>query len=123
VCQIASWLADDGVSRNPILSDGSMATEKLAEYTPGHSFAYEVTGFTNFVLRRLAYGVRGEWTFTPDGSGTVIRWTYEFKPLRRRYWLIRHVLAPLWRHYMQPVLKQPRVWPRPVNRDGLSLQD
>ena len=45
---------------------------------------------------------RGHWlAFTPDGSGTVIRWTYEFKPLRRRYWLVRHLLAPLWRHYMQ----------------------
>jgi Polyketide cyclase / dehydrase and lipid transport len=42
-----------------------------------------------------------KWTFTPDGSGTAIRWTYEFKPLRRRYWLVRHMLAPLWRHYMQ----------------------
>ena len=90
-----------GASRNPILSDGSTAAEKLTEYTPGHSFAYEVTGFTNIVLRRLAYGVRGEWTFTRGGSGTVIRWTYEFEPLRRRYWLVRHVLAPLWRHYMQ----------------------
>ena len=90
-----------GVSRNPILSDGSMAAEKLTEYTPGHSFAYEVTGFTNLVLRRLVSGVRGEWTYTPDGDGTVIRWTYEFKPLRRRYWLVRHMLAPLWRHYMQ----------------------
>ena len=86
---------------NPILCDGSMATEKLTEYTPGHSFAYEVTGFTNIVLRRLVSGVRGEWTYTPDGSGTVIRWTYEFKPLRCRYWLVRRVLTPLWRHYMQ----------------------
>ena len=71
----------------------------LTGYTPGHSFAYEVTGFTNVVLRRLVSGVRGEWTCTPDGNGTVIRWTYEFKPLRPRYWLVRHM--PLWRHYMQ----------------------
>ena len=90
-----------GVSRNPILSDGSIASEKITEYTPGHSFAYEVAGFTNIVLRRLVHGVRGEWTYTPDGSGTVIRWTYEFKPLRRCDALVRHVLAPLWRHYMQ----------------------
>ena len=90
-----------GSSRDPILSDGSTATEKLTEYMAGHSFAYEVTSFTNIVLRRFVYGVRGEWTFTPDGSGTVIRWTYEFKPLRRRYWFVRYVLVPLWRHYMQ----------------------
>ena len=89
-----------GASRNPDLSDGSTATERLTEYTAGHSFAYELTGFTN-VLSRLVNGVRGEWTFTPDGSGTLIRWTYEFKPLRRRYFLVRWALAPLWRRYMQ----------------------
>jgi hypothetical protein len=69
-----------GASRNPDLTDGSTATGTLTEYTTGHSFAYELTGFTN-ILDRLAYGVRGKWTFTPDGTGHVIRWTYEFKPL------------------------------------------
>ena len=89
-----------GASRNPDLSDGSTATERLTEYTSGHSFAYELTQFTN-VLRYLIQGVRGEWTFTPDAEGTVIRWTYEFKPLRRRYLLVRRLLAPLWRLYME----------------------
>jgi hypothetical protein len=70
------------------------------EYTAGHSFAYELTGFTN-ALRRLIYGVRGEWTFTLDGEGTVIRWTYEFKLRRGRYALVRRGLAPFWRRYMQ----------------------
>jgi hypothetical protein len=92
-----------GASRNPELSDGSTAKETLTEYTPGHSFAYEVTDFTN-MLRWLAYGVRGEWTFTPDHEGTVIRWTYEFKPRPGRGWLIRLALAPLWRRYMQAAL-------------------
>ena len=89
-----------GQSRNPDLSDGSTAHEEITEYTVGHSFAYELTAFSN-TLRHLIYGVRGEWTFTPDGSGTVIRWTYEFKPLRRRQLIVRQVLAPLWRRYMQ----------------------
>lgn len=89
-----------GTSRNPVLSDGTTAKETLTEYTLGHSFAYEVTSFTN-ILGSLVEGVRGEWTFTPDGEGTVIRWTYEFKPRRGRYLLVRRGLAPLWRHYMQ----------------------
>ena len=93
-----------GPSRNPVLSDGSTATERLTEYTAGHSFGYELTGFTN-VLRRLIHGVRGEWTFTPEGDGTVIRWTYEFKPLRGRYFLVRRGLAPLWLRYMQAGVK------------------
>ena len=70
--QTGAW-DQAGASRNPILSDGSTATEKLTEYTAGHSFAYEVTGFTNVVLRGLVCGVRGEWTFTLDGSGTLMK--------------------------------------------------
>lgn len=88
-----------GASRNPDLSDGSTATETLTEYTNGHSFAYELTDFTN-MLAWVASGVRGEWTFTPDGDGTLIRWTYEFKPRRQRAALLRFGLAPLWRRYM-----------------------
>ncbi len=71
-----------GASRNPGLTDGSTATETLTEYTAGHSFAYELSGFTN-ALGQLVRGVRGEWTFTPDGEGTLIRWTYEFKAAPR----------------------------------------
>ena len=94
-----------GASRNPDLSDGSTATERLTEYTTGHSFAYELTGFTN-VLRRIVHAVRGEWTFTPDGEdGTVIRWTYEFKPLAGRRLLVARAIAPLWRRYMRAALE------------------
>ncbi len=92
-----------GVTRNPDLSDGSTATERLVEYKAGHSFAYELTEFTN-VLRRLVHSVRGEWTFTADGTGSVIRWTYEFKPLRGRLGFVRFALAPLWRRYMRRAL-------------------
>src|SRR4029077_19861754 len=41
-----------GASRNPVLSDQTTANETLTEYTVGHSFACEVTGFTN-ILGRL----------------------------------------------------------------------
>jgi Polyketide cyclase / dehydrase and lipid transport len=89
-----------GQTRIPELTDGSTAFEVLTEITPGHSFAYETTGFTN-ILGRLIEGVRGEWTFTPDGTGTFIRWTYEFKPLPGRYLVLKWIVVPLWRHYMQ----------------------
>jgi hypothetical protein len=46
-------------------------------------------------------GVRGEWTFTPDAKGTLIRWTYEFKPLPGRRWILRRIVVPLWQRYMQ----------------------
>ena len=96
--QTGAWDAA-GQSRNPDLTDGSTAVERLTEYTAPHSFAYEISEFTN-ALRNLVEGVRGEWTFTPDGDGTLIRWTYEFKPLSGRRFLLRRIVAPLWRNYM-----------------------
>ncbi|KQM83926.1 SRPBCC family protein [Agromyces sp. Leaf222] len=93
-----------GQSRNPQLSDGSTAFERLTEYTEGHSFAYELSAFTGR-MRHLVRGIRGEWTFTPDGLGTVIRWTYEFSPLPGRRFVIRRIVAPLWRRYMATSLR------------------
>ena len=92
-----------GPTRNPQFDDGSQATEQLTEYTEGSSFAYQLTEFTN-VLARLAVGVRGEWNFNPDGQGTVIRWTYEFKPLPGRRWILAGPFTPLWRRYMVAAL-------------------
>ncbi|MDQ5840971.1 MAG: SRPBCC family protein [Chloroflexota bacterium] len=97
--QTGAW-DSAGQSRNPDLTDGSTATERLTEYTPGHSFAYEVTDFTG-PMRHVVAGVRGEWTFTPDGDGTMIRWTYEFKSIPRRFLPLRWGLIPLWRRYMR----------------------
>lgn len=92
-----------GPTRNPQFDDGSQAEEQLTEYTEGSIFAYQLTGFTN-VLSRLAAGVRGEWNFNPDGDGTLIRWTYEFKPLPGRRWILAGPFTPLWRRYMRAAL-------------------
>ncbi|MBL7253112.1 SRPBCC family protein [Paractinoplanes lichenicola] len=92
-----------GPTRNPQFDDGSQADEQLTECVDGVSFAYQLTGFTN-VLANLASGVRGEWNFNPDGAGTLIRWTYEFKPLPGRGWIVAGPFAPLWRRYMVAAL-------------------
>ena len=92
-----------GPRRNPQFDDGSQADEELTEYVPGSSFAYQITGFTN-VLSRLAAGIRGEFNVNPDGDGTLIRWTYEFKPLPGRRWILAGPFAPLWRRYMVAAL-------------------
>jgi hypothetical protein len=94
-----------GVSRRPRFTDGSEAVERLTEITEGHGFAYELTGFTN-VLAQLASGVRGEWSFLPDGDGTMIRWTYEFKPRPGRSWIIAGPFKPLWAGYMRAALRR-----------------
>jgi hypothetical protein len=92
-----------GPTRNPQFDDGSQVNEQLTEYTEGSSFAYQLTDFTN-ILARLAVGVRGEWNFNPDGKGTLIRWTYEFKPLPGRRWVLAGPFKPLWRRYMVAAL-------------------
>ncbi|WP_127479075.1 SRPBCC family protein [Nocardioides pantholopis] len=100
--QTESW-DHPGPSRTPTFDDGSQATERLTEYVASQGFAYELTEFTN-VLGRLAAGVRGEWSFLPDGDGCLIRWTYEFKPLRGRRLVLAGPFRPLWRRYMQRAL-------------------
>lgn len=92
-----------GASRYPRFSDGSQAFEQLTEYTPGHSFAYQVTDFTN-LLKSLALAIRGEWTFTPDGAGTMVRWTYEFQPRPGRRWFLAGPFTPVWRAFMRRTL-------------------
>ena len=106
--QTESW-DHAGPTRNPQFEDGSQANEQFTECVDGVSFAYQLTGFTN-VLSRLAVGVRGEWNFNPDGEGTLIRWTYEFKPLPGRRWIIAGPFAPLWRRYMVAALDRMVQW-------------
>ncbi|WP_158866238.1 SRPBCC family protein [Leifsonia sp. AG29] len=101
--QTGPWNAA-GRTRHPQLSDGSTATESLTEYTEPSSFAYELSGFTGS-MRHLFRVVRGEWTFTPDGTGTLVRWTYEFAPLRGRLLLSRALVGPLWRRYATRALE------------------
>ncbi|MFI9169826.1 SRPBCC family protein [Streptomyces lincolnensis] len=92
-----------GTSRQTWFTDGSKADERLTEIAEGHGFAYELSGFTN-VLAKLTSGVRGEWSFLPDGTGTSIRWTYDFRPLPGRRWIVAGPFKQLWIRYMRAAL-------------------
>ncbi len=94
-----------GETRNPIFTDGTSATETLTEFTRPHSFAYEITGFTN-ILNFFAQGIRGEWTMTPDFEGSLVRWSYEFLPKPGRALLFRLLVVPIWRTYMKSALER-----------------
>ncbi|WP_190147043.1 SRPBCC family protein, partial [Streptomyces coeruleorubidus] len=56
------------------------------------------------VLAKLISGVRGEWSFLPDGTGTSIRWTYDFRPLPGRRWIVAGPFKQLWARYMRAAL-------------------
>src|ERR1700709_1596158 len=53
--QTGTW-DEVGRSRNPQLTDGTTATETLTEYTAPHSFAYQLTDFTNSLLSGFVVG-------------------------------------------------------------------
>lgn len=94
-----------GVSRRPILSDGTSAYEEVTHRVPPTYFAYEVSGFTN-ILGRFVHGARGSWTFTPTADGgTAIEWTYAFRPRRLRTLAVRLLIVPMWRAYMRRALR------------------
>jgi hypothetical protein len=93
-----------GATRRLVLGDGGEAQETLLEYTPGVGFAYEVTGFTD-VFDRFVVGTRGEWTFTPDGTGTIVHWTWEFRTRFGRGPIVALLVGPLWRQYMRKMIR------------------
>jgi hypothetical protein len=93
-----------GVSRKPVLSDGTTAFEQITAYSPPDFFAYEVSGFTN-ILGRFVHGAAGSWHFArTDGGETHIEWTYAFRPKRFRILPARLLIAPAWRLYMRRAL-------------------
>ena len=95
--QEGSWDRVGG-GRRIRLADGGSVVETLVELAPGTSFAYELTGFTD-VFRLIVHGVRGEWSFAPDGDGCIVRWTWEFAPRRGRRLLMAAVVGPLWQRH------------------------
>ncbi|THG32959.1 SRPBCC family protein [Naasia lichenicola] len=97
--QTGAW---DGVgqSRTLVLGDGTTLKEVIVEFQGGRTFSYEATEFTN-ALGRLIHGVRGDWTFIEDGTGSIVRWTWEFKPRPFCRLPVRLLLVPLFRNYMQ----------------------
>lgn len=101
--QTGGWDAV-GQSRRPQLADGGEVTETIVEYVAGVGFAYELTGFTD-VFDRVVRGVRGEWTFTPDGDGSMVRWTWEFKPRLGLRPIVAGVIVPLYRRYMRQIIR------------------
>jgi hypothetical protein len=92
-----------GAARLHRLADGGTVMETMIEYTPGVGFAYELVRFTD-VFGKLVHGVRGEWSVSPDGSGSIARWTWEFAPRPFRRTLMALVVGPLWEAYMRRMI-------------------
>ncbi len=78
--------------------------EVIVEFHSGRTFSYEATQFTN-ALGRLIHGVRGDWTFIEDGTGSIVRWTWEFKPRPFCRLPVQLLLVPVFRNYMKQAIR------------------
>lgn len=101
-----AWQAA-GQKRLLTLSDGSSVREELISFSPNHSYAYRVTGFTGPFAALVSEG-RGEWNFSATGRDTtLVDWTYSFKPkswaARPAVWFIVKVL---WPGYIRAALRR-----------------
>jgi Polyketide cyclase / dehydrase and lipid transport len=100
-----------GSARLIHLADGSTVREQVTHYSRGSHFAYRVWEFGNPLLKRLATGARGEWTFTPEGAGTRVVWTYTFTATNGLAALPLSAITRLfWRGYMEVCLANTRRW-------------
>jgi hypothetical protein len=68
-----------GSARLIHLADGSTVREQVTQFEPSNRFAYRVWEFGNPLIRSIATGARGEWTFSPAPGGTLVIWTYTFR--------------------------------------------
>jgi hypothetical protein len=92
-----------GAGRIVELAGGREAPERITAYDRPAHFAYRVGPFTG----TLGWFVReadGAWWFSPDVSGTEIRWNYTFRPRPHAAALVRIFIAPLWRRYARRAL-------------------
>jgi Polyketide cyclase / dehydrase and lipid transport len=95
-----------GSARLIHLADGSTVREQLTHFEPSKRFAYRVWEFGNPLVRTLATGARGEWTFSPAPGGTLVTWTYTFTAKNAVTAMpLSGITKILWRGYMDVCLK------------------
>lgn len=98
-----AWGSAAGQARSVRLAGGGVLRETVLEVRRPGLFRYEVVpeaGPLQYVVR----SIDGRFVFSPsEAGGTVIRWTYVFRP-RRGAQAAVHALAPLWRRYAEQVM-------------------
>jgi Polyketide cyclase / dehydrase and lipid transport len=92
-----------GQHRTVHLADGGQLDERIVEVHRPGLFRYEVVP-THGMLRLFIRRIDGQFVFAPsEAGGTVIRWTYVFRPRRGAHGIVR-AIAPAWRRYAGQVM-------------------
>lgn len=100
--QTGSW-DTPGRTRTLDLSDGGFVVETITRSAPPQHFDYELTEFQK-IFGVLVSSALAEWTFESVGDGTRIHWTYSFRALRGRGWIVGLIVSLWWAPYMRRVL-------------------
>lgn len=101
----APWGSAVGQSRTVRLAGGGRLQETILEVGRPGLFRYEVVP-THGPLRLIVRRIEGRFIFSPsEAGGTVIRWTYVFRPRRGAHPAVR-ALAPIWRRYADQVMER-----------------
>lgn len=100
--QSGSW-DTPGRTRTLVLSDGGSVVETITNAESPSYFAYDLSRFTG-LFGVLVSGARAEWRFERIAEGTRIHWTYTFRGLPGRAWIVKLIVKLWWARYMQRVL-------------------
>lgn len=100
-----AWGTADGQSRTVLLAGGGRLRETVLQAAAPGLFRYEVVPERG-ALRYLVRSIEGRFVFSEsEAGGTVIRWTYVFRPRRGTRIAVR-ALAPIWRRYAREVMER-----------------
>jgi hypothetical protein len=100
-------LDDGGGFREDLTRFDPPAGEGSADHEPratGH-FDYTVSEFSGPLAHLVSDG-RARWEYRPHRGGSLIRWSYGYRPLPGRRLVVRYVVGPLWRSYMRAGLTE-----------------
>lgn len=95
-----------GQQRTVHLSDGGSFHEEITRFDrPGSAdsggrFDYRVTRFTG-ILSKLVSDAEARWDYEPAPGGSRIRWSYGYRPLPRRRFIVKRLIGPIWLVYMR----------------------
>ncbi|CAN5367816.1 hypothetical protein BH10ACT7_BH10ACT7_21640 [soil metagenome] len=92
-----------GRTRTLVLSDGGSVVETITDAKSPSYFAYDLSDFTK-LFGVLVADARAEWTFERIAEGTKITWTYRFRGLPGRAWIVKLIVSLWWARYMKRVL-------------------
>lgn len=97
------WGTDVGQTRRIHLGDGGTTLETLVVLDPPHCYAYRLSEITG-PLRLVVDGVRGQFSFAAEPTGTRVTWSWDVDPRATLTTPLVLVLRRFWRGYARTAL-------------------